>query len=312
LSVTPPCRYHPFVPNLAGARRKYARKLRRKAHLKSRLIVRAFAEVPREHFLGPGPWKIFRVLRSPRKRFQWRTGRDPRALYVTTPDSHPRHLYADVLVGIVPERLLNNGMPSGLARWFDALELRRGDRMMHIGCGTGYYTAILAHVVGPTGHVTALEIDNDLAPQAQANLAHLRNVKALNADGTTHDAGPLDAIFVNAGATRPCPLWLDSLNPGGRLVFPLVVLPRPNYIGPSGIMIKVKRRDNGYDASVVSFVGIFPCIGAIDRDDDALVIDAFKRGGHDKIRTLRRDDHETSSACWLHGRNFCLSTDPSP
>ena len=121
------------MPNLKGVRRKYARKLRRKTHLKSRLLVRAVAEVPRENFLGPGPWKIFRTLwkGSPR-RLWWRPGR---SLYVTTPDCDPRRLYHDVLVGIIPERLLNNGMPSGLARWFDALKLKRGDRVMHIGCG---------------------------------------------------------------------------------------------------------------------------------------------------------------------------------
>jgi protein-L-isoaspartate(D-aspartate) O-methyltransferase len=299
------------MPNLAGARRKYARKLRRKAHLKSRLLVRAFAEVPRENFLGPGPWKFFRGVGARRssKRFQWRRGRRAlTSLYLTTPDSHPRRLYDDVLVGIVPERLLNNGLPSALARWFDALELKRGDCVMHVGCGTGYYSAILAHAVGPGGRVVALEIDPDLAARAQANLAQLRNVEALNADGTTHTLGIVDAIFVNAGANRPCALWLDSLKAGGRLIFPLVTLPRPRWIGPLGLMIKVARRDNGYDAAVISFVGIFPCIGATRAEDDELVAKAFKRGGYEKIRALRRDAHEPSPACWLHGRDFCLTT----
>ncbi|MGO9607948.1 MAG: hypothetical protein ACLQAT_31865 [Candidatus Binataceae bacterium] len=98
------------MPNLAGARRRYARKLRRKAHLRSRLLVRAFAEVPREHFLGPGPWKILDLRRGARRRI--RNHRTPRTFldfYRTTPDSRPRHLYDDVLVGIFPERMLNNG-----------------------------------------------------------------------------------------------------------------------------------------------------------------------------------------------------------
>ena len=296
------------VTNLKGVRRKYARKLRRKAHLNSRLLVRAFAEVPRENFLGPGPWPIFRVRWSKsRRRLQWRLGQ---SLYITTRDSNPRWLYDDVLVGIIPERMLNNGMPSGLARWFDALELKRGDHVMHVGCGTGYYSAILANIVGPAGRVTALEIDKDLAERARDNLAMLRNVQALSADGTTHDPGKVDAIFINAGATRPCPIWLDRLKPGGRLIFPLVMLPRHNFIGPQGIMIKVTRRDDRYDASFVSIVGIFPCIGATDSGDNELVVAAFTRGGYDKIRTLRRDEHEPSASCWLHGRDFCLSTAP--
>ena len=294
--------------NLTGIRRKYARKLRRKAQLKSRLLVRAFAEVPRESFLGPGPWQIVRVHRNP-----WRIRPSAfRSFYRITPDSHPRHLYRDILVGIVPERLLNNGRPSALAKWFDALALKRGERVMHIGCGTGYYSAILAHVVGPTGHVIALEIDKELAERARTNLSSRHNVEMLNADGTTHDPRDIDAIFVNAGANRPCPLWLDRLQPGGRLVFPLVMLPKRNHPGPTGVMIRVTRSEKGYDASVVSPVGISPCSGAIDRDDDALVVDAFKRHSKQKIRTLRRDPHEASSSCWLHGRDFCLSTDPVP
>jgi len=294
------------MPNLAGVRRKFARKLRRKAHLKSRLLVRAFAEVPREHFLGPGPWQISPGRRRPR-RFRPRPFRSP---YRSTRDSHPRHIYQDILVGIVPERLLNNGMPSALAKWFDKLALKRGEHVMHIGAGTGYYSAILAHVVGPTGHVIALEIDKDLAERARANLSSLRNVEMLNADGTTHDPGEVDAIFVNAGANRPCPLWLDRLKPGARLIFPLVMLGRRNRPGPWGVMIKVTRRDNGYDASIVSMVGIFPCIGAIDQADDALVADAFKRRSKQKLQSLRRDPHEASPSCWLHGRDFCLSHNP--
>jgi len=295
------------MPNLAGVRRKYARKLRRKAHLKSRLLVRAFAEVPREHFLGPGPWQIVRVHRNP-----WRIRPSTfRSFYRTTRDSHPRRIYRDILVGIVPERLLNNGMPSGLAKWFDALTLKRGERVMHIGAGTGYYSAILAHVVGPTGHVIALEIDKDLAERARTNLSSLHNVELLNADGTTHDPGEVDAIFVNAGANRPCPLWLDRLKPGGRLIFPLVTVP-PRYWGTAGVMIRVTRRDNGYEVSVVSRVGIFPCIGATDRDDDALVADALKRRSNQRLQSLRRDPHEVSDSCWLHGRDFCLSHNPLP
>src|ERR1039457_3116129 len=121
-------------PNLNGARRRYARKIRRKAHLHSKLLVSAFAETPREHYLGPPPWKLLtpKGYRSPRK-------------------SHPRHLYDDVLVGILPERGLNNGQPSGLAMWFDALNLKRNERVVHTECGTGNSPAILANLSAQEG-----------------------------------------------------------------------------------------------------------------------------------------------------------------
>src|SRR6266403_6136078 len=144
------------MQNLNGARRRYARKVRRKAHLRSKLLVRAFAETPRERYLGPPPWKLLTLkgYRVPRK-------------------SHPRDLYNDVLVGILPHRFLNNGQPSGLAMWFDAMDLKRNEHAVHIGSGVGYYSAILAHVVGPGGHLKAIEIDDELAPRAKKNLAHL-------------------------------------------------------------------------------------------------------------------------------------------
>ena len=295
------------MPNLTGIRRRYARKLRRKAHLRSRLLVRAFAEVRREDFMGPGPWKVIPGL-AKRRSTHARKQNPFRSLltyYRTTPDSNPRHIYEDLLVGIVPERLLNNGLPSFLARCLDALELKRGNRVVHVGCGTGYYTAILAHVVGPRGKVIALEIDSEVAPRARENLSPHRNVEMLQVDGTTYDPGTVDAIFVNAGANFPCSTWLDSLSPDGRLVFPLITMAPGRAMG--GVMYRIRRRNSIYEANVVSMVSIFPCVGAIEREADALVREAFSRGGHQKVRTLRRDPHDRDPACWLHGSGFCLS-----
>ena len=114
-------------------------------------MVHAFTQVPRERYLGPGPWKIFKF-----------------PAYQTTTDADPKHLYHDVLVAIDPVRFLNNGQPSFLAFLIDALDLQEGEHVVHIGCGTGYYTAILAEIVGSTGRVTAIEIDAELVLPALA------------------------------------------------------------------------------------------------------------------------------------------------
>lgn len=306
-------------PNLSGASKRYARKIRRKGFVRSRLLVRAFAEVPREDYLGPGPWK---VLRSSKRRFLWRSNNTP---YRVTPNSHPRHIYDDILVGILPERFLNNGLPSALARWFDNLELKRGERVIHIGCGTGYYTAILANVVGPTGHVTAVEIDDDLAPRAKANLSRLANVEVVHGDGSAFDFSDADAVFVNAGATHVPARWIDSLPVEARLMFPLITthqvsLPdfslvdgqirsRPIVWNASltGVMLRVWRRERGYEVMPISRVGMFPCIGAIDREANDAVAQALTAGGDKSIRSLRRDNHIADENCWLHGKDFCLS-----
>jgi protein-L-isoaspartate(D-aspartate) O-methyltransferase len=269
--------------------------------------------------LGPGPWK---VLTRRKRGLRWRENNFG---YRLTPNAHPRHIYDDILVGIFPERLLNNGLPSGLAMWFDNLELKRAERVVHIGCGTGYYSAILAQVVGPGGHVTAVEIDDELAPRAKANLAHLAHVEVVQGDGSAFDFSNADAVFINAGATHVPVRWIDSLPVGARLIFPLISTnaTMPMWFSRSGgqirtravkwharmagVMLRVWRREHGYEVTPVSTVGIFPCIGAIDREADAAIARALAAGGFESIKSLRRDNHTADESCWLHANDLCLS-----
>src|SRR6185295_313824 len=109
---------------------------------------------------------------------------------------------------------------SALARWIEAAEIQPGDRVLHIGAGLGYYTAILAELAGPTGSVVGYEVDAGLAARAEAALASRPTVR-IEAGDASAPIGPFDAIFVNAGCTHPRSEWLAALAPGGRLVIPL-------------------------------------------------------------------------------------------
>jgi hypothetical protein len=91
---------------------------------------------------------------------------------------------------------------------------------MQIGAGAGYYTAILAELVGPKGRVVAYEIEQDIAQRAAANLARYPQVEVRARSGV-EDLPSADAIYVNAAASHPLRAWLDALKPGGRLLFPL-------------------------------------------------------------------------------------------
>ena len=104
--------------------------------------------------------------------------------YRTTPDPDPVYLYTDDVIGILPERNLNNGQPSLHAALIAAAAPQPGEHVVHVGAGVGYYTAILAELVGATGRVAAIEFDAELAARATANLAQTPHVRAVHGDGT--------------------------------------------------------------------------------------------------------------------------------
>src|SRR6202035_5242368 len=141
----------------------------------------------REDFLGAGPWFVLRAFRD----------------YVTTPEPDPVYLYTNDIVGIVPEPRLNNGPPSLHAHLIHQASPALGEHVVHIGAGTGYYTAILAHLVGPPGQVTGIEYDSELAARAKVNLAPRPNVEVIEGDGALVSFDQADVIYVNAGCTRP-------------------------------------------------------------------------------------------------------------
>lgn len=278
------------------ARKRYASQVRHKAGLRSERLIEALGTVAREDFLGPPPWGIIRLPNLWNREFT----------------SDLAQIYDDVVVALDPERNLNNGLPSALTALIEALELKEGQTVLHAGTGTGYYTALIAHCVGETGRVVGLELDPQLATRARENLKQFPQVKILCADATTYDAGKVDAIFVNAGASFPCPRWLDSLKPLGTLILPLVRWPKGSRLesGIAGIgaMFRIDGEEHGFAARFLSYFAVFPCVGALDEEADRALAQAFDGGRLAEIRCLRRDAHEADSSCLLHGRGYCLSS----
>jgi protein-L-isoaspartate(D-aspartate) O-methyltransferase len=282
---------------VAAARRWFAEELRHVARVQSPAVVHAFATVPREHFAGPGPWRLL----SP-----WYLQG-----YWTTEDADPRHLYHDVLIAIDEARRLNNGQPSLWAFLYDHLGLAAGEHVVHIGVGTGYYTAILADIVGRTGTVTAVEIDPTLAERARMNLAPAwPQANVVTADGFAFRPGrPADVIIVNAGVTHLPLAWLDSLaEDNGRLLVPLTEA------GRAGVFILITRRNGErqrYAARYVCRVGIIDCVGGRDDEAEARLVAALRKSrSAPPIQSLRRAPDEPDETCWLAGDGWWLSTAP--
>jgi hypothetical protein len=106
---------------LAVIRRAYAKQILAAARVNDHRIEAAFANIRREDYLGPGPWPMLRY-----------------EVYVPSPDANPVYLYSNILVGIIPERKLNNGEPAFHARLIAAAAPAEGEHVIHVGPGTGY------------------------------------------------------------------------------------------------------------------------------------------------------------------------------
>ncbi|MEJ1976855.1 MAG: methyltransferase [Acetobacteraceae bacterium] len=259
-------------------------------------IEHAFAAVPREPFAGPAPWYIPAV--GP-----WSDGSNG-PTYLETPGDDPAFLYQDTLIALDPARGINIGEPSLHAHCLDALAVQAGETVLQVGTGSGYYTAILAHLTGPRGRVHGYEIDPALAARAERNLADLPWVTVHPRSGIAEDLPKVHAIYVNAGITQPSWTWLDALRPGGRLLFPL------QNVGSFGGMLLVQRPRGGSTAWPARFVaraGFIACQGLQDAETGRGLTAAFAGGDWQTVQSLRLDD-VPNTTCWFRGEGWWLST----
>jgi protein-L-isoaspartate(D-aspartate) O-methyltransferase len=246
-------------------------------------IAEVFASTPRERFVGPGPWRIF--------------GEHEDGGMVI---DDPALLYQDVLVQLKAEAAINNGQPSLHALCLAALRLRPGETAVHVGAGTGYYTAMMGRLVGSEGRVEAYEIEEDLAERARENLREMPWVRVHTCSGT---AGPLpecDVLYVSAGATSPPAVWLDALRVGGRLLFPLT----PDE--GAGAMLLVTRFAQDYAARFICGAKFVGCAGAREERMERRLAECFRRGWGSRVRSLVRDDQPDETA-WCVGDGWWLS-----
>lgn len=292
--------------DLTMRRRLFAEEIEAVANLRTPALIEALASVPRERFLRTGPWYV---------RSESDFGGPPR----TTPDADPRHVYHNYAIGIDPPRQLFNGAPALIAMAIDTLALKPGDRVLHVGAGLGYYSALIAHAVGEAGRLVAIEVDEGLAIEARENLRAMPWVDLRHGDGTGALGETFDAILVNAGVTHPQDTWLDALSAEGRMVLPLTVTSPAMGTISKGLMTRVSRRAavetppgaaaplDGFDMRVMTLVAIYAGIGLRDEKINEQLGAALMRGPFPPLKRLRRDAHEPTSACWVHAPGCCFS-----
>jgi protein-L-isoaspartate(D-aspartate) O-methyltransferase len=248
-------------------------------------LIAAFASTPRERFLGAGPWRVF-----------------TRSGYIETPSDDPALIYQDVTVALKSEAQINNGQPSLHAVCLATVGVKDGETVVHVGAGTGYYSAVLASLTGPTGRVFAYEVDQGLAARARGNLAGYPNVEVLHRSGADGPLPACDVVYVNAGATAPLTVWLAPLRPGGRLLFPLTPAQ-----GVGFMLLVTRTPTDRLAAQFVCSTMFTPCIGGRDEETAQRLSEAFARGGIGTVRSLHLDT-TPDATCWFAGRSWWLST----
>jgi protein-L-isoaspartate(D-aspartate) O-methyltransferase len=267
--------------------RFYARLVTALGSEPERRLVDAFAKVPRELFVGPGPWQI-----------------PVHGGYMDSETDDPAILYQDINIALAPEPGINNGQPSLHAHCIKAIAPEPGEVVVHVGAGTGYYTAILAELVGDTGRVHAYEVNHDLCSRAQENLAHYAPVTVYAVSALEAALPTADVIYVSAGTTHvPCS-WLDALSTAGRLFVPLT----PDE-GPGFMLFVARRTKSEYDAQSLSPAFFIGCTGAREQRYSKLLATAIKSRSPGEIRSFRRGSDPDDTA-WCVWPDSWLSTAP--
>ena len=142
----------------------------------------------------------------------------PRHEFVSQQNWH--EAYADHPIPIAEKQ--TTSQPYMIAAMVQAAEIKPGDRVLEIGAGSGYQTAVLAELAS---QVFAVERYASLTETAQKTLERLgyRNAKIVTGDGSLGlpEASPFDAIIVSAAAPSIPQALVDQLALGGRLLIPI-------------------------------------------------------------------------------------------
>jgi protein-L-isoaspartate(D-aspartate) O-methyltransferase len=141
-------------------------------------------------------------------------------------------------------KLPQTSAPEVIATMLDLLQVRPGQRILEIGTGSGYSTALLSHLVGEQGHITSLDIDPALTRRAEQRLRAdgRTNVTLLTDDGAASApvTAPVDGIVAWATVERVPAAWTRQTLPGALIVTPVSVTD----LAKTSLVIRARRGEH--------------------------------------------------------------------
>jgi len=205
-------------------RERLVRRLVEEGYLKSPHIIKAFKKVKRELFMA---------------------------------DEYKRYAYVDQPFPIPPYTAQTISAPHTYAIIYEALQLKKGDRFLEIGTGSGYGAALAREIVGKKGLVVTIEIVKETYEFAKRNLerAGYKDVIVINADGKLGypKLAPYDKICVTAASMKIPPALLEQLADKGKLIIPL---------GPEWVqeLVLVEKENNKITKKALTYVAYVPLV----------------------------------------------------
>ena len=145
----------------------------------------------------------------------------PRELFVQ--ESQKKYAYQDRPLSINYQQTIS--APHMVAIMVEALDLKKGQKVLEIGAGSGYHAAITSELIGNKGHIYSIERIKELAEFADHNLkkAGISNVTIICSDGSIglKDKAPFDRIYVTCAAPSIPDPYIGQLKNNGYLLIPI-------------------------------------------------------------------------------------------
>ncbi|HLA24924.1 MAG TPA: hypothetical protein VJ206_05975 [bacterium] len=159
----------------------------------------------------------------------------------------------------------SSSQPSIMAIMIEQAGLQPGHRVLEIGAGTGYNAAVMREIVGPTGRVVTVDIQLDVAQEAEAHLlaAGYADVLVAAADGGYGypSEAPYDRIMLTASASDISTHWREQLRDGGVLILPL-------RLRTQGLSVAFEKRGERLVSRSITSSGFMHLRGAFGHGDN--------------------------------------------